>query len=146
SAILDPATNLNWDVWVKDALDCDHKIDVVIDEDPMPTVTLPAYAADQCDSTGNSYTFTASGTGVGTLEYNIGNGYQTNNTFTVSAPGTYTVTVRDKNGCTATDSIVILPPLSVAAEATAQPSCTANDGVITITAGGGSGTYEYDLL
>ena len=148
SAILDPATNLNWDVWVKDAMDCTHMIDVVIAEDPMPTVSLPAYAVDQCTSNGTSYTFTATGTGVAPLKYSIGNGFQSSGTFTVSAPGTYTVTVRDANGCTVTDTIDILPPLGAAAVATAQPSCIANDGVITITASGGAGAgnYEYDLL
>ncbi|MBU2907623.1 hypothetical protein KO529_22675, partial [Arenibacter algicola] len=62
SDVLDPATNLNWDVWVKDAMDCTYKIDVVIAEDPMPTVSLPAYADDQCTSNGTSYTFTATST------------------------------------------------------------------------------------
>ncbi|GBF18546.1 hypothetical protein C21_00704 [Arenibacter sp. NBRC 103722] len=148
SAILDPATNLNWDVWVKDAMDCTYMIDVVIAEDPMPTVSLPAYADDQCTSNGTSYTFTATGTGVAPIKYSIGNGFQSSGTFTVSAPGTYTVTVRDANGCTVTDTIDILPPLGAAAVATAQPSCIANDGVITITASGGAGAgnYEYDLL
>ena len=148
SAILDPATNLNWDVWVKDAMDCTYMIDVVIAEDPMPTVSLPAYADDQCTSNGTSYTFTATGTGVAPIKYSIGNGFQSSGTFTVSAPGTYTVTVRDANGCTVTDTIDILPPLGAAAVATAQPSCIANDGVITITAigGAGAGNYEYDLL
>jgi len=148
SAILDPATNLNWDVWVKDAMDCTYMIDVVIAEDPMPTVSLPAYADDQCTSNGTAYTFTATGTGVAPLKYSIGNGFQSSGTFTVSAPGTYTVTVRDANGCTVTDTMDILPPLGAAAVATAQPSCIANDGVITITASGGAGAgnYEYDLL
>ncbi|PXX27855.1 SprB repeat-containing protein, partial [Arenibacter sp. ARW7G5Y1] len=148
SDILDPATNLNWDVWVKDAKDCTYKIDVVIAEDPMPTVSLPAYADDQCTSNGTSYTFTATGTGVAPLKYSIGNGFQSSGIFTVSAPGTYTVTVRDANGCTVTDTIDILPPLAAAAVATTQPSCPVDDGVITITASGGAGpgNYEYDLL
>ncbi|MCM4174329.1 hypothetical protein DHD32_22985, partial [Arenibacter sp. TNZ] len=94
SAILDPATNINWDVWVKDAMDCTYKIDVAIAADPMPTVSLPVYADDQCTSNGNSYTFTATGTGVAPLKYSIGNGFQSSGIFTVSAPGTYTVTVR----------------------------------------------------
>ncbi|MCK0137425.1 hypothetical protein MWU82_24005, partial [Arenibacter sp. S6351L] len=148
SNILDPSTNLNWDVWVKDAMDCTYKIDVVIAEDPMPTVSLPAYADDQCTSNGNSYTFTATSTGMAPIKYSIGNGFQSSGTFTVSAPGTYTVTVRDANGCTVTDTITIMPPLGAAAVATAQPSCPVDDGVITITASGGAGAgnYEYDLL
>jgi hypothetical protein len=129
-----------------DANGCTTFITVTVDEDPLPTVTAPAYATDQCTSTGNSYTFTVVGAGVGPLTYSVGAGYQTSDTFTVSAPGTYTVTVRDANGCTATDTITILPPLVLSAQPSVQPSCALNDGEITITAQGGSGNYEYDLL
>ncbi|WP_282053969.1 T9SS type B sorting domain-containing protein [Maribacter luteus] len=147
SATLNPSSNLNWDVWVKDAKDCTDMIDIVIAEDPMPTVTAPPYATDQCTSNGTSYTFTVIGSaGIAPLEYSIGNGYQSSDTFTVTAPGTYTVTVRDANGCTGTDTIEILPPLGLTPAATVQPSCALNDGVITITGTGGSLNYEYDLL
>jgi len=145
SAVLDPATNLNWDVWVKDANGCTFMIDVVVAEDAMPTVTAPAFAADQCTSGGNSYSFTVAGTGVAPLQYSIGTGFQSSPTFTVSAPGTYTITVRDANGCTATDTIDILAPLTATAVAAVQPSCDNNDGEISVTANGGSGNYEYEL-
>ncbi|MFD2789218.1 SprB repeat-containing protein, partial [Arenibacter antarcticus] len=146
SAILDPATNLNWDVWVKDAKDCLYRIDVVIAADPLPTVTVPAYADDQCTSTGNSYTFTATGLGVGPLKFRIDNkSYQSSGTFTVTAPGTYQVTVMDANGCTVTDTLLIYGPLAPNSQVIAQPSCADNDGIISVTANGGSGNYEYEL-
>jgi len=147
SAVLDPATNLNWDVWVKDANDCTYKIDVVVAEDAMPTVTAPAFATDQCTSSGNAYSFTVAGTGIAPLQlqYSIGAGFQSSPSFTVSAPGTYTVTVKDANGCTATDTLVIHPPLEVHSQVSAQTSCDNNDGEISVTANGGSGNYEYEL-
>jgi len=41
----------------------------VVDEDPLPTDTVPAYATDQCTSNGkHSYTFTATGTGVAPIK------------------------------------------------------------------------------
>ncbi|MDV7137619.1 T9SS type B sorting domain-containing protein [Maribacter sp. TH_r10] len=148
SAILTPASYpAAYDVYVQDSRGCTDMITINVDEDPMPTVTAPPYATDQCTSNGTSYTFTVIGSaGIAPLEYSIGNGYQSSDTFTVTAPGTYTVTVRDANGCTGTDTIEILPPLGLTPAATVQPSCALNDGVITITGTGGSLNYEYDLL
>ena len=147
SATLTPASYpADYDVYTQDANGCSTFITITVDEDPLPTVTAPAYATDQCTSNGTSYSFTVAGTGVAPLQYSLGAGYQTSSTLTVSAPGTYTVTIRDANGCTATDTITILPPLGITPQVTAQPSCALNDGEITIAASGGSGAYEYDLL
>ncbi|EAR16602.1 T9SS type B sorting domain-containing protein [Robiginitalea biformata] len=147
TAVLNPATYpADYDVYAMDSNGCFTFITVTVDEDPMPTVTAPAYAADQCASDGSSYTFTVAGSGIAPLSYSVGAGFQASPTFTVSAPGTYTVTVRDANGCTATDTITILPPLALTAQPTVQPTCALNDGEITVTAQGGSGSYEYDLL
>ena len=149
SAVLTPATYpADYDVYVQDSRGCTEVITITVNEDAEPTVVAPAYAADQCTSTGTSYSFTVTGTGVAPLEYSVGNGFQSSATISVSAPGNYTVTVRDANGCTATDTIEILPPLGLTATATTQPSCALNDGVITITANGGAGAgnYEYDLF
>ncbi|MEJ2161742.1 MAG: SprB repeat-containing protein [Robiginitalea sp.] len=147
TAELNPAAYpANYDVYVLDANGCTTFITVTVDEDPLPTVTAPIYATDQCTSDGTSYTFTVAGTGVAPLSYSVGSGYQASNIFTVSAPGIYTVTVRDANGCLAADTITILPPLNASALASVQPSCVLNDGEITVTATGGSGGYTYDLL
>ncbi|EAR02806.1 putative hemagglutinin/hemolysin-related protein [Maribacter sp. HTCC2170] len=147
SAVLTPATYpTDYDVYVQDSRGCTTFITITVDEDPMPTVTAPVYATDQCASDGTTYTFDVVGTGIAPLEYSVGNGYQTSNTIIVSAAGTYTVTVRDANGCLSTDTITILPPLGLTPLGTVQPSCALNDGEITITANGGSGSYEYDLL
>ncbi|ALM08467.1 hypothetical protein SB49_12080 [Sediminicola sp. YIK13] len=146
SATLDPATSLDWDVWVMDTQGCTTMIDVVIAVDPLPTVTAPAFATDQCTSTGTSYSFTVAGsTGVGPLSYSIGSGFQSSGTFTVSAPGTYTITVRDGNGCTAMDTLVIYPALGATPTVTTQVSCDVDNGEITVTAQGGTGNYEYEL-
>ena len=147
SAVLNPATYpADYDVYVQDTNGCFTFITVTVNEDPLPTVTAPAFAMDQCTSDGTTYSFTVVGTGVAPLQYSVGTGYQSSPTLTVSAPGTYTVTVRDANGCMDTDTITILPPLSLTPEVTLQPSCALNDGEIRITASGGSGSYEYDLL
>ena len=146
-----PSYPATYTVYVRDAAAniCADQVDIVVDTDPDPTVTVPAFAADQCTSDGSAYTFTATGTGVAPLQYSIdGVGFQNSPTFTVSAPGTYTVTIRDTNGCTDTDTIIIYPPLDLTVDVNTQPSCTNNDGSITVTGSGGSNNpanYTYTL-
>lgn len=148
SAVLDPATNTDWDVWVMDANGCTEQIDVVIATDDLPTVTVPALASNQCNLNGDAYTFdvTAS-TGVGTLTYSIGNGFQSSTTFTVASPGDYFVTVRDDNGCEAISatSVTVYPALDLSPSVTTLPSCADDDGVITMTGSGGSGNYVFTI-
>ncbi|TRX01680.1 T9SS type B sorting domain-containing protein [Flavobacterium gawalongense] len=152
SAILDPGVDLNWDVWVMDAKGCTAKLDVAIVKDPLPTVTVPGAASNQCNTTGALYTFTAVGaSGIPPYEYSIGNGYQVNPMFAVAIPAvptSYTVTIKDANGCTSVSptSVMIYAPLVLSANFTTSPTCNNTDGVITATATGGSTNYNYTLL
>ncbi|MEC3908716.1 T9SS type B sorting domain-containing protein [Tamlana sp. 2201CG12-4] len=148
SAILDPAISTDWDVWVMDSNGCTDQIDVVIATDPLPTISVPALAINQCNLTGDPYTFTVTGTtGIAPFTYSIGNGFQASPTFTVSTPGTYAVTVRDGNGCEVTGgtTITVYPALDLSAAITSLPSCSNDDGEITITGSGGSGNYVYSI-
>ncbi|WP_242084806.1 T9SS type B sorting domain-containing protein [Aestuariivivens sediminis] len=149
-AFLDAGVSLDWDVYVRDSNGCNilFPLDVVINSDPVPSVTLPTLADDQCTSDGSSYTFTATPGGgeITPVTYSIdGVNFQSSPIFTVTSSGTYTVTIRDGNGCTATDTITIYPPIQILAQVTALPSCTNNDGIITVTGYGGSGNYTYEI-
>ncbi len=150
SAVLDPAVNTDWDVWVMDANGCTISVplDIVIATDPLPSVTVPTGASNQCNLTGDPYTFTVtSPTGIGPFTYSIETGFQSNPTFTGLAPGTYHVTIKDANGCTAlmpTD-VIIYPLLDVTPTITTLPSCAEGDGVITVTGSGGSGNYAFSI-
>src|SRR5690606_30609957 len=48
TAVLDPAISTEWDVWVMDSNGCVELIDVVIDTDPLPTITVDTQASNQC--------------------------------------------------------------------------------------------------
>ncbi|WP_348825744.1 beta strand repeat-containing protein, partial [Flavobacterium aestuarii] len=145
-ANLNPATNANWDVWVKDANGCTFKLDVAIILDPTPTVTASATA--QCLGAG-SYTITANGLGgTGTLTYSIngGSSYQSGNTFVVTTSGSYTIKVKDVNGCTADSNVInVAPQLTLNAvlnkNITCNPAPTAAR--ITLTPTGGVGPFTY---
>ncbi|MFV5687328.1 T9SS type B sorting domain-containing protein [Flavobacterium sp. ZT3R25] len=146
-ANLNPVTNANWDVWIKDANGCTVKYDIVITTDPVPLVT--ATATTQCLGMG-SYTITAAGSGgVGALTYSINNGgsYQAANTFVVATAGSYTIRVKDANGCTADSApVIVAPQLTLTAVLnkgiTCNPVPTAAQ--ITITATGGTTPFTYE--
>ncbi|RYF24918.1 MAG: hypothetical protein EOO42_04795 [Flavobacteriales bacterium] len=133
-----------WDVYVKDVNGCVTKNTVTIAKDNLPTVT--ATNNNQCTGAGNSFTITATGTGLAPLNYSIdGTTFQVSNVFNVPA-GTYTVTVRDKNGCTATTAtgLVIYPQLTAVGAVTKELDCTSSpNATITVTITGGRSTYTY---
>ncbi len=139
--------NLSWDVYVKDANGCvtnNTLLPTTVTLDPMPTVTTTSLPTDQCNSSGSSYSFTATGTGVAPLTYSIGGSFQASPTFTVTVTGLYTITIKDGNGCIATTTITVYPVLTAAAVLTADLDCIApTDATIRIDAAGGKAPYSY---
>ncbi len=132
------ATDLVWDVYVRDANGCITDNPVTITNDALPTIDP---VAQQCFD-GTPFNITLSGTGVGTLEYSIGSGFQTSPTFTISASGTYTLTIRDDNGCPVTTTYEVAPQLTLNAGLTKDLDCTTSpDAVIEGTIAGGIGPY-----
>ncbi|RKS15803.1 T9SS type B sorting domain-containing protein [Flavobacterium sp. 120] len=139
------ATNLSWDVYVKDAKGCIVITTVDVITDDLPIVT--ASVNNQCTSSGSNFTITASGTGLAPLTYSInGTTFQTGSTFTVT-PGSYTVTVKDKNGCTAQAAAptVVYPAMIVTAVLTKDNTCfpAPTDASMTISVTGGEAPFGY---
>ena len=140
------AANLVWDVYVKDANGCIYKRSVTIISDPLPTVTVPTIAANQC-SVATGFIFTATGTGIAPLSYSIdGVSFQSSSTFTVNSPGTYFVTIKDGNGCTAVSptSITVYPQLSASLAFVKDLTCSnPTAGTMTLSVNGGKANYSY---
>ncbi|MFD0837252.1 SprB repeat-containing protein, partial [Mariniflexile aquimaris] len=142
--------DLVWDVYVRDANGCTEMNTVTVILDPLPSVSTPTLASNQCTVT-SGFTFTAFGeTGVAPFTYSINGGasYQASPTFTVNAPGTYTVTIRDANGCTAdsTTATVVYAPLNSVITLTKELDCTGTpDAEITGTITGGLAPYTYEV-
>ena len=106
------ATDLVWDVYVRDANGCTETTTVTVTSDGLPTLNA---VTPQCYE-GSDLTFTLVGTvTVGTAEYSMGSGFQASPTFTVTGPGTYTFTIRDGNGCTADQTLVVEPQVQLSA-------------------------------
>jgi gliding motility-associated-like protein len=133
----------SYTVTVTDANGCFQPASIMIDEPDTLAVTAeltdPVCAGDEDGSVIPTVTGGKPG-----YEYLWSNGvYQR---FNTSLPaGTYTLTVNDYNGCTIVKDFMLTAPDSV--EVTAEltgPTCSGDpDGAITLTATGGSGTYEY---
>ncbi|GAB3283337.1 hypothetical protein GCM10027347_60080 [Larkinella harenae] len=105
-----------------------------------------------CTANNGSLAVVLVNSATGVYEYSIDNGgsWQTANTFPGLSAGTYAVLVRNAVAPSCfvnAGSFQIQTPGSVTATISGQnlDVCATDQGRITITAGGGSGTYEYSL-
>jgi gliding motility-associated-like protein len=140
SAVLNPATTLNWVVWVQDANLCTTSISVSITTDAAPTVAAPGL---QC-YIGAPLTIVVGGTtfdALATATYSIGGAYQASNTFNGITPGLYNLSIKDGNNCIATTTYEVKPQLFLNALLTQDLTCVANANIV-LTATGGTGTYS----
>ena len=87
--------------------------------------------------------------GTSPYQYNINGGtFGGTSTFTGLCDGTYNIIVQDANGCQfPISNIAITEPtdLTLVNAGTTPATCGANNGSLTVTAGGGSGGYQYDI-
>ena len=146
---LDYTIRTNWDIVVRDANDCEVRINETIAVDPEPVVS--ASLSNQCTATEGNFEIDVILTTAGVGPYNFsidGGAFQTNTapfTITDLSSGAHTVEVRDFNGCGNLVIVDILAPIELIPDVTGLPSCNNDDGEITITGSGGSGTYTYAI-
>jgi gliding motility-associated-like protein len=143
-------TNLSpntYNVTVRDQNGCTETATIAVTTPTALTATAVQDSVSCGGGTNGSLVVTASG-GTPNYQYSIdGTNFQVSNIFTGLSAGPYVATVRDANACTQTVNITVLQPVALTI-ATVQDSAScfgASDGVITVTAGGGSPTYEYSL-
>ncbi|MBK0384132.1 SprB repeat-containing protein, partial [Pedobacter sp. SD-b] len=101
----------------------------------------------QCYNGTSTVTLLAHG-GTGTYQYSIDNGftYQSTTTFPNLGEGNYNFLVKDANNCTETFSISISQPATLSFSGTYTPiTCPGGTSKVTLSASGGTGTYEYSL-
>jgi hypothetical protein len=131
------------------------------------TITAPAsitssaavtsnYNGSQISCFGSSdgtITVTSTG-GTGSLTYSKnGVNFQTSNVFSGLAAGAYTFTTKDVNGCTTTASATITTPALLTSSSAVSSDyngahircATSSDGEITVSALGGTGSYQYAM-
>ena len=107
------------------------------------------YTGTTCGLSNGSFNAVASG-GTPPYQYSEnGYPYQGNGFFASKAAGTYVITVKDATGLTGTATVVLtntypLPSVPYVAVTNAT-GCTGSDASLTITAGGGTPPYEYNM-
>jgi gliding motility-associated-like protein len=146
------ATNLpagNYTVTMTDNIGCVETANVTINE---PTaVVANAVSTDVscfgvCDG---QVVVSAPAGGTAPYTYNINAGaFGGSGTFTNLCPGLYNVIVEDDNGCQlilAGNNIGEPTDLTLVEASTVPATCGALNGELTVTAGGGTVIYQYDI-
>lgn len=145
SNIFNALTPGTYTVYVKDANGCFATTVVTVSNFPAPTVTATTTGA-LCNNANGRITATGIG-GLAPLQYSIdGISFQPGNIFTGLAAGTYTITVKDASGCTGTTTVSVASTGGPAVTANSTVSaCSSNTGSITISASGGTPSYQYSI-
>ncbi|MFO7922155.1 MAG: gliding motility-associated C-terminal domain-containing protein, partial [Bacteroidales bacterium] len=138
-------------VTIRDASGCTVDVPVTITEPGELIVTISANDVS-CFNFSDGEIAVAAGGGTTPYQYSIygddDSQYQGSGTFTGLDVGTYNVIVRDDNMCLSDETeIVITEPnqVFVGFDAPAIETCYGDPGTITLTASGGSGSFEYSI-
>ena len=124
---------------------------VLIDKTPTAISAVATVNPSNCDVSDGTITITATGASV---QYSIDGGlnYQASNVFSNLSAGTYNVYVKNGDGSCeipyGSNSVILTIPSapSVTNVAFTDPTnCGVVDGTITVTATGGSGSYQYSI-
>ena len=136
TATTDITTGGTYSVTVTDLNGCEGEGSIVVNELPLPTVTITVAPYD-CD---DELSLDA-GSGFASYEWSDGGG--TEQLAVYNADGTYTVTVTDNNGCTNTDDITITIPDDPVVNISGPTEICSNESAI-LTATAGFVTYVWD--
>ncbi|OEK01277.1 hypothetical protein BFP97_07015 [Roseivirga sp. 4D4] len=137
-------------ITIKDNNGCTNDVQTTITEPSAITATT-TFIDPLCNgSADGSITVATVGGGVAPYEYSINGGtFQTGSTFNGLSGGTYIITVKDATNCTfsITNTLIEPSPLTLVATVTSDVICNGGDnGVVTLTAGGGTGVYQYEII
>ena len=146
----------NYTVNVRDAEDCIVSVNVILTEPtPIDATFTPSTSTLACFGDQDASITITNVTGGQGMEYLYTlhtilptpstSGPQTSNVFTNLGAGTYTVTITDSYDCifTSADIVISQPTLIEADLVLNAPQSCLIDATLTLSATGGTGTYEY---
>jgi hypothetical protein len=135
----------NYSFIVKDANACETTISVSITEPDL--LTLTSSKTDiLCQGGTSTVTLSAAGGGTGTYQFSKDGGvtFQSGNIFSGLIAGNYSFIVKDNNACETTIAVSISEPsLLTLSAAKTDILCYGGTSTVTLSAGGGTGVYQY---
>jgi hypothetical protein len=150
SGTFNTLTTGTYTLYVKDSNNCVATTTNTLSKS-APTATISATNPDCSTGTGTITVSSGSGgSGSGYQAKNGSGGTYTNlpATFSSLGSGTYTIFVKDGAGCEVSDSRTITIPtaVTISLSSSAAPTCyDGSNGSITVTAGGGNGSYQFRI-
>ena len=140
----------SYTLYVKDANNCTATTTQTLSK-TAPNASIVGTNATCFGGTGSISVSSGSGGSGSTYQSKIGSGGTYANlpqNYTGLGEGTYTIYIKDGADCVATYSVTISVPTQVVVSSTSStiPSCwNSTNGSITLSASGGSGSYQYSI-
>jgi hypothetical protein len=135
----------SYSIDITDGYGCSTSAMVAVNDSGAATLTISSSSDVSCfNGSDGSATVTAAG-GNPPLQYLWDDpAAQTNATATGLMAGTYSVNVTDNTNCSSNAVVTINEPSAISAITnSAGANCGVNDGLASVTAGGGTGPYNY---
>lgn len=142
-------TNLDsgtYSVTITDANGCIATQATAINSLAPPTVFVVDTVSATCGQQTGAFTILPFG-GVPPFQYDIGDGFTTNNRFDQLAPGTYEITLSDATGCETIETVEVneIASIDLTIGTIEDASCGENNGVAVGVIDGGIEPIVYDL-
>ncbi len=133
----------SYTVTATDINGCDENISITIGTTPDPSVSIGNVGNVLCNGESNGEATANATGGQSPYSYSWDNG-ETTATATNLNVGNHTVTVTDDNGCTSNETVTITEPNVITLSiSSTDASCGSSDGSATVSASGGTGTFDY---
>lgn len=159
--LLDPSNNMisanstgdftgltagSYNLVIQDQGNACYDTTVVIVNEPTPVTFTNVVTDNSCNGLCDGAIDTYVTGGTGGYTYNWMPGGMTTSNITGLCSGTYQLVVTDANGCNSDSVIAINEPTAITVVETISPDNGSSNGSITITVGGGSGSYIYSWV
>ncbi len=141
----------SYSITITDANGCTTTCsDVLITQPDALTCTIDGSTNETCNEFDDGTINVSAGGGTSPYVYDIGGGITNDDgQFTGLAAGSYSITITDANGCTTTCSDVLITQpdaLTCTIDGSTNETCNEfDDGTISVSAGGGTSPYVYDI-